>query len=72
MSAAEDRIVQFRSDGLGLAPAAYARLLAEGKEVSVRVELTSITRQFVTLELKPADGPAQPTSTRLRRAVDVA
>jgi Tfp pilus assembly protein PilF len=33
------------------------------KEVSVRVELTSITRQFVTLELKPANGPAQPTST---------
>jgi tetratricopeptide (TPR) repeat protein len=31
--------------------------------MSVRVELTSITRQFVTLELKPADGPAQPTST---------
>jgi threonine aldolase len=25
----EDRIVQFRSDGLGLSPAAYARLLAE-------------------------------------------
>ena len=29
MSAAEDRIVQFRSDGLGLSAAAYARLLAE-------------------------------------------
>ena len=29
MSAAEDWIVQFRSDGLGLSPAAYARLLAE-------------------------------------------
>jgi threonine aldolase len=29
MSAAEERIVQFRSDGLGLSPAAYAGLLAE-------------------------------------------
>src|SRR5258708_34745337 len=27
--AAEQQIVQFRSDGLGLSPAAYARLLAE-------------------------------------------
>jgi Flp pilus assembly protein TadD len=33
------------------------------KEVSVRVELTAITRQFVTLELQPLDRGSQPNSS---------
>ena len=39
------------------------RLQDPGYEsVSTRVELTSITRQMVTLELKPVDGGPQPTA----------
>jgi threonine aldolase len=51
MSAAEDRIVQFRSDGLGLAPAAYARLLAEIAE-SRGIAEDDYSRDGVVAELE--------------------
>ena len=51
MSAAEDRMVQFRSDGLGLSPAAYARLLAEIAESRGIVE-DDYSRDGVDAELE--------------------
>src|SRR5438270_557819 len=51
MSAAEDRIVQFRSDGLGLTPAAYAQLLAEIAETRGIAE-DDYSRDGVVAELE--------------------
>src|SRR5271170_8243323 len=47
----EDRIVQFRSDGLGLSPAAYGRLLAEIAETR-GIEPDNYSRDGVVAELE--------------------
>jgi threonine aldolase len=47
----EDRIVQFRSDGLGLSPAAYGRLLAEIAETR-GIEPDNYSRDGVVTELE--------------------
>ena len=47
----EDRIVQFRSDGLGLAPGAYARLLAEIAETR-GIAADDYSRDGVVAELE--------------------
>src|SRR2546421_10849457 len=51
MNPAEERIVQFRSDGLGLSPAAYARLLAEIAETRGIAE-DDYSRDGVVAELE--------------------
>src|SRR5271170_515340 len=47
----EDRIVQFRSDGIGLSPAAYGRLLAE-IAVTRGIEPDNYSRDGVVAELE--------------------
>jgi threonine aldolase len=47
----EDRIVQFRSDGLGLSPAAYGRLLAEIAETR-GIDPDNYSREGVVAELE--------------------
>src|SRR5438045_7308858 len=51
MNPAAERIVQFRSDGLGLSPAAYARLLAEIAE-SRGIAEDDYSRDGVVAELE--------------------
>ena len=57
MPGSNDAIVQFRSDGLGLSPAEYARLLAEIAETR-GIAVDDYSRGGVVAELEDADGGA--------------